>query len=187
MPDHLADLTATLATWSPAARHQVALRDQYLAFLAANGPSALRRDGGPEHVTASCFVLTPDLSHVLLSLHRKGGFWVQLGGHLEPDDASVSDAAHREAAEEGGVDALDVPWRAPVDLDRHALSDRFGRCRVHWDVGYVAFAAHGAQPTTSDESDDVAWFPVDELPPVVPPGFASRLATVLDVVRTRRQ
>ncbi|MDT0166235.1 NUDIX domain-containing protein [Actinotalea sp. AC32] len=187
MPDRLADLTATLTTWSPADPAQSALRAEYLAFLATNGPSALQRDGGPEHVTASCFVLTPDLSHVLLSLHRKGGFWVQLGGHLESDDASVHDAARREAAEEGGIDTLDVPWRTPVDLDRHALSDRFGRCRVHWDVGYVAFAAPGAQPTTSDESDDVAWFRVDGLPPVVPPGFATRLGTVLDVVRTRRQ
>ncbi|MBW8810801.1 MAG: NUDIX domain-containing protein, partial [Lysobacter sp.] len=37
------------------------------------------------------------------TLHRKGGFWVQCGGHLEPDDATLSAAALREATEESGI------------------------------------------------------------------------------------
>lgn len=182
-PDPAGHLAAALAVWAPATRGQAALRDEYLAFLTDRGRDAVRRDGRPEHVTGSCFVLTPDLRQVLLTLHRKGGFWVQLGGHVDPQDATVGATALREAVEEGGVPELRMPWRTPVDLDRHALSDRFGSCRVHWDVGFVALADAGARPVASDESDDVAWFPVDALPGRTPEGFGARLAQVLDAVR----
>ena len=184
-----ADLLSALRAWQPARPEQRALRDDTVAFVEAAGGASTDRAHAPEHVTASCFVVTPDLSRVLLCHHRKGGFWVQLGGHVEPGDASVAAAALREAREEGGIDEL-VPWSttgdgvaAVVDVDRHALSGAFGRCRVHRDVGHVAFAAADAVPVTSDESDDVRWFRVDALPQEVPPGFAARLAGALAEVR----
>ena len=68
----------------------------------------------------------------------------------------------------------------PIDVDRHALSNRFGRCTVHWDVGFAAIASDDAQPVVSDESDDVAWWPVDALPPDAAPGLADRLRTALE-------
>ena len=45
----------------------------------------------------------------------------------------------------------------------------------------------GARVAVSDESEDVAWFPVDDLPPGTPPDFPQRLATVLAEVRHRRR
>ncbi|ROS79124.1 NUDIX hydrolase [Cellulomonas sp. PhB143] len=186
-----ADLAATLEKWSPLDPDQAELCDEYVAMLRASEAdapgqdTALRRDGGPEHVTGSCFVLSPDRSRVLLCFHRKGQFWVQLGGHVERDDASVADGAFREAWEESGIDGL-VPWsRDPADLNRHALPGAFGRCRVHWDVGYVVVAPHDAVPVVSDESEDVAWFGVDALPDDVPHDFGERLALVLAEVAAR--
>ena len=38
----------------------------------------------PAHLTASAMVLDHAGERVLLTLHRKGGFWGQLGGHCEP-------------------------------------------------------------------------------------------------------
>ncbi|PPG53137.1 NUDIX hydrolase [Rathayibacter sp. AY1E9] len=162
------------------------LRDEYLAFLEQRGESALERDGGPEHVTASCFVLSPNLAQVLLCFHRKGRFWVQLGGHVEPGDDSTADAALREAREESGAARLQPLGVLPLDLDRHALGDGFGRCSRHWDVGYGAIADPDAPVSVSDESDDVAWWPVDALPAEVPPGFAERLAGALAAARLLR-
>lgn len=90
------------------------LRDEYLAFLEQRGESALERDGGPEHVTASCFVLSPNLAQVLLCFHRKGRFWVQLGGHVEPGDGSVAAAASarrgRRAAWLGSARSASSRW-----------------------------------------------------------------------------
>ena len=172
-------LVSTLAAWQPRSSTQDDLRREYLAFVQDHAGQALDREGGPEHITGSCFVFTPDLRQVLLCYHRKGRFWVQLGGHVEAADASVAAGALREAREEGGIADL-VPVRlAPLDVDRHALSNRFGRCTVHWDVGFGAIAPEGAVPVTSEESEDVAWWPVDALPSDAAPGLSDRLRTAL--------
>lgn len=152
---------------------------------------AVARDAGPEHLTGSCFVLSPGLDRVLLCYHRKGRFWVQVGGHLEPGDTTLPGAALREAREESGIVDLQPfepeAWALPVDVHRHELAAAFGRCRAHRDVGFVAFADPSAPTAVSDESEDVAWFAVDDLPPGTPPDFPQRLATVLAEVRHRRR
>lgn len=208
------DALARLDRWEPADEEQAALAAEYRAFLRGDGGSgaradAVRRDGGPQHLTASCFVLSPDLDRVLLCFHRKGQFWVQVGGHTEPGDTTLAGAAYREAREESGLDDL-VPFdpdpepstdpgdvlgaghqavglAAPVDVHRHDLAAAFGTCRTHWDVGFVAFADPDARTAVSDESEDVAWFPVDALPSGTPDDFPARLATVLAEVRHRRR
>jgi len=177
-------ISDVLDEWTPHSRAQAALLEEYRSFVAASGPAAVDRSLAPAHLTASCFVLTPDLSRVLLCFHRKGQFWVQLGGHLEPGDSSLADAASREGREEGGIADL-VADRLPVDVHRHELSAAFGRCRVHWDVGFVAYAAASSVPVVSDESEQVAWFDVDHLPPGTPDDVAVRLRTVLDEVRAQ--
>jgi 8-oxo-dGTP pyrophosphatase MutT (NUDIX family) len=99
--------------------------------------AALDRDGGPEHVTASCFVFTPDLGHVLLCFHKKGRFWVQLGGHREPTDESVPAAAFREAREECGINDIRPISDRVLDVDRHSLGGGFTRCSAHWAGGIL--------------------------------------------------
>ena len=152
-------------------------RNAYLQFVNAGGDSSLQRNGGPEHVTGSCFVFTPDFSHVLLCFHRKGQFWVQFGGHVESTDASVAAAAQREAREESGISDLTLLSPAIMDLDRHDLHSGFS-CTAHWDVGYAAVVRSDASILVSDESEDVRWFPVTQLPVQVPEGFRARLEGV---------
>lgn len=180
------EILEQLEGWSPVAPAQARLKGEFEDFVRAGQGAALDRDGGPEHLTGSCFVLTGDLSQVLLCFHRKGQFWVQLGGHVEPGDRSVAAAAFREAREEGGIADLRPFAAAPVDLHRHALSSRFGTCREHWDVGFVAFADAAAMPVVSAESEAVAWFAVDRLPADVPADFAGRLCTILEELAAQR-
>ncbi|MBH0098050.1 NUDIX domain-containing protein [Salinibacterium sp. NSLL150] len=159
-------------------------RDSFLSFASAGNRSALKRDGGPEHVTASCFVFSPDFERVLLCFHRKGQFWVQFGGHIEPQDASIADAALREAREESGIARLSLLSDSIVDLDRHELHGGFA-CAAHWDVGFVALAAADVDFAASDESEDVRWFATNALPAEVPTNFPGRLAAVLKAVAPR--
>ena len=177
-----AGLLRELETWVAPTKRLGQLREEYLTFVGDGGAGALQRDHGPAHVTASCFILSADLAQTLLCFHRKGRFWVQTGGHVEPDDDSVPAAALREAREEAGLTALSlVP--GVLDLDRHDLSAAFGRCQTHWDVGFAALATSGELPRVSDESERVGWFPVDDLPTPLAGRVATRLRHLRDLVR----
>jgi 8-oxo-dGTP pyrophosphatase MutT (NUDIX family) len=171
-------LSRDLAAWVPPNADQDRLRAEFIRFIDQGSGGALARDSGPKHVTASCFVFSTDLRRVLLCFHRKGQFWVQLGGHIEASDRSVAHAALREAREEGGISALTPVGLLPVDVDRHSLGDGFGRCSEHWDIGFAATASSDAVPLVSAESEDVAWWPLAGLPRDVPPGFAERVGAV---------
>jgi hypothetical protein len=53
-------------------------------------------------------------------------------------------------------------------------------------VGFVAYAEPDAVPVVSEESEQVAWFDVDDLPDGTPDDFAVRLRTVLDEIGAPR-
>jgi 8-oxo-dGTP pyrophosphatase MutT (NUDIX family) len=101
---------------------------------------------------------------VLLNLHRKAGRWFHFGGHLEPGDATLADAALREATEESGLAGLVLDLE-PLHLSRHTVPFCDPRGPVdHCDVRFRAVAPASAVPAVSAESLDVRWWPVDELP-----------------------
>lgn len=171
-----------LTGWTAPSPAQDALRREYLDHLEAH-PDGVWKDGPAAHLTASCFVLDPSGTRTLLTHHTKGGFWVQLGGHCERGDEDLPAVARREGREESGIGGLELAGEAPVDLDRHALSSRFGRCREHLDVAFVAVLDADAVPTVSRESLDVAWFDLGALPEAIPPDLRARLQRVAGLVR----
>ncbi len=156
-----ADARALLGGWAAPSPSQAALAQAYLALLDAR-PDATLRSCAPGHLTASALVFSQDLSHVALVLHGIVGAWIQAGGHLEPSDASLADAAAREVREELGLDVAPV---GPVTLDVHPITCRgYTEQTRHFDVRFVARAPQGAELTCSDESREVAWWPADALP-----------------------
>lgn len=162
-----ASARTTLIDWTPPTAEQDALRHAYLAFVdAATNPC--ERACVPGHLTASAIVFDATGSYVLLTLHPRVGKWVQLGGHCEPEDDSVAAAAFREATEESGLAGLTLT-PAPVQLHTHPITCSLGQPTRHLDVRYGAVAAGTADgtpplPVISDESVDLAWWPVDALP-----------------------
>jgi coenzyme F420-0:L-glutamate ligase len=156
-----------------------AVQQGFLGFLAAR-PDAMWRSCAPGHLTASALVIDASRRSVLLTLHPRTGMWLQLGGHCEPGDRTVLDAAAREAREESGIGALSFDPQ-PLGLHVHPITCSLGVPTRHFDVQYLAVAPEGAEAVPSDESLDLRWFPWDRLPE----GAAPDLPRLVEAARRR--
>ena len=159
-----ADALALLCAWRAPNIAQKRLRERFVARLEER-PDALHRSCRPEHLTASTLVLSPDGDQVLLTLHAKAQRWFQLGGHVEPGDQTLADAALREATEESGLCGLSLDPE-PVHLDAHAVPFCGGVDEETWhlDVRFVAVGDPESEHRVSEESSEVRWWPADHLP-----------------------
>ncbi|MGA5422751.1 NUDIX hydrolase [Streptomyces lavendulocolor] len=138
---------------------QPELRQVYLDHLAAR-PDGMWKACGAGHLTASALVVDPERGRVLLTLHKKLGMWLQMGGHCEPGDGTLAASALREATEESGIPGLTLLPGGPARLDRHPIP---APCHWHLDVQYVAIAPPDAVAAISEESLDLRWFGYDEV------------------------
>lgn len=155
---------------------QPELRDLYLEHLAAH-PDGVYKPCRAGHVTGSALVIDPAGERVLLTLHKKLDMWLQMGGHCEPGDATLADAALREAVEESGIaEGLTLLPGGPVRLDRHPIP---APCNWHLDVQYVALAPAEAVEAISDESLDLRWFPYAQVAEVADTSVVALLEAAL--------
>ena len=159
------------------------------ALLDEHGVGLLTRQAAPSHVTASAVVLSPDGGLTCLVLHGRLGVWVQPGGHLEPDDMTLSLAAAREVEEETGLVGEILP--DVVALSRHRAPCRPGVVDWHLDVQHALVVADVPEPGpltyVSPESLQVAWWPVDALPEAVAPGVVDLVTRAAALLGGRRQ
>jgi 8-oxo-dGTP pyrophosphatase MutT (NUDIX family) len=173
-----ADAVEVIAAMT-AADVEPAVQHGFLGFLAAR-PDAVWRSCAPGHLTASALVIDPYRRLVLLTLHPRAGMWLQVGGHCEPGDHTMLDAAAREAREESGIGALSFD-PAPLGLDVHPITCSLGVPTRHFDVRYLAVAPRNAEPVRSAESLDLRWFSWDRLPD----GVAPDLPRLVEAARLR--
>ena len=158
-----ADALDVLTHWQAPDDEQDRLRTSYVEHLRGH-EDGLWRSCFPAHLTAGALVVSHDHRHVLLNLHRKAGRWFHFGGHLEHGDVTLAGAALREATEESGLSGLVVPAE-PLHLSRHPVEFCDPRGTVqHLDVRFLAETGADVEPVVSEESLDVRWWPVDDLP-----------------------
>ena len=113
------------------------------------------------HLTADCWLLSPDCSQVLLTLHHKFKRWVQVGGHVDAGE-TLSQAAVREAREESGIANIKLLSPDIFDLDVHFVDSYVGEEHHHYDIRFLA-QAESWDFVISPESDDLRWFTPDQV------------------------
>ncbi|MER6067049.1 NUDIX domain-containing protein [Streptomyces sp. NPDC001792] len=134
--------------------------------LLSQGRDFASRRSFPVHVTVGALLVRDD-TEILLIEHLAYGITLQPGGHLEPTDNTLIDAAVRELTEETGIDPSQVspvssipayveygrvPARPAKDEPEH----------YHLDIGY-AFTTARAEVGRIQETEvtGAGWYPLD--------------------------
>ena len=116
------------------------------------------------HFTGSAVVTdTETHSHMLMTLHRKAGCWLPLGGHCDGLPQPFV-TAWTEAHEESGLrSVLPVDLRI-FDVDIHDVAPHLDVAgHKHYDIRYW-FTARRSEPLIiTDESMQLEWVPIRQV------------------------
>jgi 8-oxo-dGTP pyrophosphatase MutT (NUDIX family) len=132
------------------------------------------------HITGSSMIVHSASRRVLLNHHKKFDRWMQFGGHMD-NDLAPHVTALREAREESGlmdltfVDATHPSTSSgpgashlgarPFDVDVHGVPARNDRPdHLHLDLRYLLATEQPDAAQATDESNDIRWFALEELP-----------------------
>ena len=136
--------------------------DSMQRFVRAH-PDCFERSLGIGHITASCWLVDPQGTSVLLTHHRKLGRWLQLGGHSDGNSNSLQ-VALREAEEESGLSCIRPLCEEIFDIDIHAIPERGDEAEhLHHDVRFLLRAEQTQGLRVSAESHDLSWVPLTRL------------------------
>lgn len=170
---HRNNLREKLIKYASTYASEIEDKAKMLAFLDAN-KDCFERFCEIGHFTGSCWIENSDGTKFLLTLHKKIGLWLQLGGHADGDSDLVR-VALREAHEESGLKSIKLLSADIFDISLHryvATCDKTSG-HYHYDIRFL-LKAEDDEIHISGESSDLKWF--DE-PPLNDP----KLGT--DVVR----
>jgi len=149
-------VAALVQTFDDPADGQALKSVELILLLLECSPAPFSRDHfTPGHITCTGLVLAPDGESVLLVHHRRLDRWLLPGGHVEPGDATITDAARREVLEETG--AVLAPGGRFVGADVHGIPGRKHEpYHLHHDLLFH-FRATADHLQVSEESHAVVW------------------------------
>lgn len=134
---------------------------ELIVMLLERSPAPFSRDQfTPGHITCSGLVLAPDGERLLLVHHRRLDQWLAPGGHVEPGDSLLVDAARREVIEETGASLASDALLASADV--HGIPGK-GRepYHLHHDLLF-RFRATDDLLCVSEESHAVTWCALED-------------------------
>jgi 8-oxo-dGTP pyrophosphatase MutT (NUDIX family) len=153
-------------------------RELILALIRETEAPFSRRQFHPGHITCTAVVLDPAGRRVLLMHHRRLRRWLLPGGHVEEDDATLGDAARREAVEETAVRIACGGAAKMVGMDVHGIpaNKKKGEpFHLHHDLIF-AWAAESDVVARSEEAPEVVWCGAGEFEKYAVPGSIVRAA-----------
>ena len=170
--DHRKQLYEELLHYRRTHAEQADVAQRIIHFVQQT-PDCFCRSHAAGHITGSAWLVSPDGTHALLTLHRKLGRWLQPGGHADGCCDTLATAL-REATEESGIAGI-IPLRREIyDVDIHRIPARAQEPEhLHYDIRYLLRTPH-TQFFVSHESDSLAWWS--------PQDFAERHAELDEAV-----
>ncbi len=120
------------------------------------------------HFTATTYIVHK--ARVLLHLHKKLGFWIPVGGHVDRDELP-HDAALREAKEESGLDVVLYNPDKQIEMGdvkqllrpMHLLLEDINAFHQHIDFIYYATSDSDVLNPQNGETTNLKWFTRDEI------------------------
>lgn len=161
MPSVTENLLAQLQTYQPFDAEEAASQQRFIEFIQQQ-PQCFSRQNRAGHVTASTWIVDDKQQAVLLTLHKKLGKWLQLGGHCEVGETPLQ-AALREAREESGLTQFRVLTPEIFNIDVHTIPAREEEpAHLHYDVAYLLQAddALSMLQCAPRESLALRWMPL---------------------------
>ncbi len=127
------------------------------------------------HITGSAWIVDQERSHALLTHHRKLDRWLQLGGHSD-GESNTLEVALREAFEESGIEEIRAVSEEVFDVDVHLIPARKDEPdHYHYDIRFLLEADRNAPLVVSEESNELAWVPLDEIETLVSDASIQRM------------
>ncbi|WP_203982797.1 NUDIX hydrolase [Sphaerisporangium rufum] len=156
------DILATVSAYLERYADDTLLLSEPLGLLSQGKGFASRRNF-VMHVTASALLVRN--GEILLIDHLAYGIPLQPGGHLEPADATLIDAALRELTEETGVDPRQVFPASPIPVYvEYGLvpprPEKNEPAHHHLDIGYAFMTNADVGRIQESEVGGAAWYPL---------------------------
>jgi len=137
-------------------------RELILSLLEFTAAPFSRDQFHPGHITCTAIVLHPNRRRFLLMHHHRHRRWLLPGGHVEESDATLADAARREAIEETYVRIAPSGPARLAGMDVHGIPQRKGEpFHLHHDLIF-AFEASSGEFAPTEEAPQVVWCGADE-------------------------
>ncbi|GAB4396214.1 MAG: NUDIX hydrolase [Microscillaceae bacterium] len=155
---------ALITQYVPQSEEEEVFQQQMLD-LVRQAPDFASRHRPEAHLTASAWVVNTARNACLLLHHQKLDRWLQPGGHIEPQDRSLAEAARREVNEETGLQELILLLDGQiVDLDIH-LIPASGKMAAHWhyDLRFAFEAPNPPALVQNQESKALGWLSAEEI------------------------
>ena len=159
-------LRAQIEAFQPYNEQEAADQRQILCDMDAF-PDLLTRRNTTAHFTASCWIVNPERTKVLMAYHNLYRSWAWLGGHADGEEDLLA-VALREANEESGVEAVPVsPEIFSLEILHvapHVKRGNFVCAHLHLNATYLLEADDQAPIRCKpDENSAVRWLDVDEV------------------------
>ncbi len=130
----------------------------------------------PGHFTVGAYAVRQ--GSVMMVHHRRLGIWLEPGGHVDPTDSTLEDAAARELYEETGT-AVGASIGGILDVDVHPIPAGKGEPpHRHFNVSFH-FKAVSTAIAVADEVLDARWVPIDAVADLTDDGAVLRAVAKL--------